>query len=344
MQNAGSRAVDLVKQLLSLSRKKECLVVSFDLNKAVRQAIELCRNTFDRCVEIRSVQPEKNVLVSADPTQIEQVVLNLLVNAFHAMTIMRPAGQQAQGVLTVSVARASAGEPPLQSCPDASARLYWKLRVADTGVGMDSRVLDKIFDPFFTTKGPDQGTGLGLAMVANIVKQHGGCISVQSEPGAGTAFDVYLPAAVQGAPSLKAPAPEPVCRGEGLVLIADDDLMTRKVLKVILEACGYGVLSAEDGVQALDFFTMYSGGVKAVMLDLIMPRTSCKDTYLALKALNPQVAVIVMSGVVKDARIDELLGLGVKGFLEKPLTIEKVGRMLHDVLSGKADHTGQDVC
>ncbi len=96
MQNAGARAIDLVKQLLSLSRKKECLVVSFDLNKAVRQAIELCRNTFDRCVEIRAVQPEKNAMVSADPTQIEQVVLNLLVNACHAMTIMRPAGQQAQ--------------------------------------------------------------------------------------------------------------------------------------------------------------------------------------------------------------------------------------------------------
>ncbi len=206
MQNAGSRAIDLVKQLLSLSRKKECLVVSFDLNKAVRQAIELCRNTFDRCVEIRAVQLEKKVMVSADPTQIEQVVLNLLVNAFHAMTIMRPAGQQAQGVLTISVGKASAGEPPLQGCPDASARQYWKLRVADTGVGMDSRVLDKIFDPFFTTKGPEQGTGLGLAMVADIVKQHGGCIDVQSEPGAGTTFDVYLPAAVQEAPSLKAPA------------------------------------------------------------------------------------------------------------------------------------------
>ncbi len=135
-----------------------------------------------------------------------------------------------------------------------------------------------------------------------------------------------------------------MCRGEGLVLIADDDLMTRKVLKVILEACGYRVLSAEDGVQALEFFTMYSGDVKAVMLDLIMPRKSCKDTYLALKDLNPQVAVIVMSGVANDARIDELLGLGVKGFLEKPLTIEKVGRMLHDVLSGKADQAGQGAC
>lgn len=302
----------------------------------MRQAIELCRNTFDRCVEIRTVLPEKDVMVSADPTQIEQVVLNLLVNAFHAMTIMRPAGQQAQGgVLTISVCKASAGEPP-RSCPDASAWQYWKMCVADTGVGMDSGVLDKIFDPFFTTKGPEQGTGLGLAMVSDIVMQHGGCIDVQSEPGAGTAFDVYLPAAVQAAPSLKAPSVEPVCRGEGLVLIADDDVMARNVLKVILDACGYVVLSVEDGVQALEFFTMYSGDVKAVMLDLIMPRKSCKDTFLALKAVNPLAPVIVMSGVAKDARIDELIRLGVKGFIEKPMTVEKVGRMLHDVMSSKS--------
>ncbi len=115
-------------------------------------------------------------------------------------------------------------------------------------------------------------------------------------------------------------------------------------MKVILEACGYAVLSAEDGVQALELFKMYSGDVRAVMLDLIMPRKSCKDTYLALKDLDPQVAVIVMSGVVNDARIDELLRLGVKGFLEKPLTIEKVCCMLHDVLSGKADQAGQEAC
>jgi two-component system, cell cycle sensor histidine kinase and response regulator CckA len=344
MQNAGYRAIELVKQLLSLSRKKECLVVSFDLNKAVRQAIELCRNTFDRCIEIRVLLPEKNAMVSADPTQIEQVVLNLLVNAFHAMTIMRPAGQQAQGVLTISVGKAAADEPPRRNFPHAAAYRYWKLSVADTGVGMDRGVLDKIFDPFFTTKGPEQGTGLGLSMVADIVKQHGGCIDVQSKPGAGTTFELYLPVPAQEAPSLIVPAPEPVVRGEGLVLIADDDAMTRNVLKVLLDACGYAALSAEDGTQALELFKMYSGDVKAVMLDLIMPRKSCKDTYLALKAVNPQVKVILMSGVVNDVRIDELVRLGVKGFLEKPLTVEKVGRMLRDVLSGQADTAGWGAC
>jgi signal transduction histidine kinase len=333
MQNAGSRAVDLVKQLLSLSRKKECLVVSFDLNKAVRQAIELCRNTFDRCVDIRSVLHENQAMVSADPTQIEQVVLNLLVNASHAMTIMRPAGQSPGGTLTVSIGKAALDEQFAERHPDAGHRHFWSLSVADTGVGMDSQMLDKIFDPFFTTKDAQQGTGLGLAMVADIVKQQGGFIDVQSEPGAGTTFDVYLPVAMHEAALAATPSPEPVPRGEGLVLIADDDLITRNVLKVILDACGYGVLSAEDGPQLLALFKMYSGDVRAVMLDLIMPRKSCKDTYLALKEMNPQVSVIVMSGVANDARIDELVGLGVKGFIEKPLTVQKVGRMLNDVLS-----------
>jgi two-component system, cell cycle sensor histidine kinase and response regulator CckA len=340
MQHAGLRAVDLVKQLLSLSRKKECLVVSFDLNKAVRQAIDLCRNTFDRCVEIRTVFSEKQAMVSADPTQIEQVVLNLLVNACHAMTIMRAAGQAAGGVLTVSVGQTAVDRLFRSRHPDAGHPFFWNLTVSDTGVGMDRGMLDKIFDPFFTTKSEEQGTGLGLAMTAAIIKQQGGFIEVQSEPGAGTTFNVYLPAAMQQAALAAITAPEPVPRGEGLVLIADDELITRQALKAILEECGFVVLPAEDGVQALDFFKIYSSDIRVVMLDLIMPRKSCRDTCMALKDINPQVKVIVMSGVVNDARIDELHTLGFNCFIEKPLTMEKVGRMLHDVLSTKSDQAG----
>lgn len=335
MQNAGERAVDLVKQLLSLSRKKECLVVSFDLNKAVRQAIELCRNTFDRSVEIRTVLAERQAMVSADPTQIEQVVLNLLVNACHAMTIMRAAGQAAGGVLTVSVGKTAGDRQFNIRHPEAGQRLFWSLTVSDTGVGMDSRMLDKIFDPFFTTKGAEQGTGLGLVMTSAIVKQHGGFIDVQSEPGAGTTFSVYLLVAVQEAALAATPAPEPVPRGEGLVLIVDDEPITRQALKAILEECGYVVLPAEDGVQALEFYRIYCSDIRAVMLDLIMPRKSCRDTCLALKDIDPQVKVIVMSGVVNDARIDELHKLGVTHFIEKPLTIEKVAPMLHAMLKGE---------
>ncbi len=342
MQNAGERAVDLVKQLLSLSRKKECLVVSFDLNRAVRQAIDLCRNTFDRCVEIRSVLPEKQAMVSADPTQIEQVVLNLLVNACHAMTIMRPVGKPPGGVLTVSVGKAAGDKQFRERFPDAGHRRFCSLSVADTGVGMDSRMIDKIFDPFFTTKNAEQGTGLGLAMVADIVKQQGGFIDVQSELGSGTTFTVYVPVSTQEPASVKAPAPESVPQGEGLVLVVDDEPITRQVMKAILEECGYIVLPAEDGLQAIDFFKIYSSDIRAVMLDLIMPRKSCKDTFLALKNIDSQVKVIIMSGGANDSRVDELLGLGAKGFILKPLTLEKVSGMLHDVLSGKVHQAGRD--
>ena len=342
MQNAGERAVDLVKQLLSLSRKKQCLVVSFDLNRAVRQAIELCRNTFDRSVEIRAVLQEKQAMVFADPTQIEQVVLNLLVNACHAMTIMRAAGQAPGGKLTVSVGKAAGDKRFMERFPDADHGHFWSLSVADTGVGMDKWILDNIFDPFFTTKDPEQGTGLGLAMVADIVKQQAGFIDVLSESGAGTTFTVYMPMAAKEPESVEKHVPEPAPQGEGLVLVADDEPITRQVLKAMLEECGYAVLTAEDGLQAIDFFKIYSSQIKAVMLDLIMPRKSCKDTYRALKEIDQQVKVIVMSGVANDSRVEELLALGAKCFIVKPLTIEKVGCMLRDVLSGEAEHAGRD--
>jgi two-component system, cell cycle sensor histidine kinase and response regulator CckA len=339
MQHAGLRAVDLVKQLLSLSRKKECLVVSFDFNRAVHQAVELCRNTFDRSVEIRTVFSEKQAMVSADPTQIEQVVLNLLVNACHAMTIMRAPGEAAGGVLTVSVGKTAGDRQFSIRHPDAGQRFFWNLTVSDTGVGMDTAMLDKIFDPFFTTKNAEQGTGLGLAMTAAIIKQHEGFIDVQSDPGAGTVFNVYLPVAVQEA-ALAPPEPAAIVRGEGLVLIADDELITRQALKAILEECGYVVLPAEDGVQALEFFKIYSSDIRAVMLDMIMPRKLCRDTCLALKEIDPQVKIIVMSGVINDARIDELRTLGFAHFIEKPLTMEKVAPMLNRVLKAQSDQAG----
>ncbi len=332
MQNAGTRAVNLVKQLLSLSRKKECLVVHFDLNRAIRQAVDLCHNTFEKCVEIRLQLQEKKAMLSADPTQIEQVILNLLVNAYHAMTIMRPQGQQPHGVLSVWLGRPGPDESFLP--PDAlvNAGGFWKLSVSDTGIGMENAVQEKIFDPFFTTKKADHGTGLGLAMVAAIVKQHGGFINVVSEAGAGTTFNVYLPAADKEAPAPALQSVEYTPRGEGLVLIADDELIARQVLKMILESCGYGVLSAEDGQQALELFRANRDEVKAVLLDLIMPRLSSKDTYLAIREIDPRVPVIIISGVVDDKRIDELFGLGIRGFLEKPLTINRVGLMVHKAL------------
>jgi len=335
MQNAGGRAINLVKQLLSLSRKKECLVVPFDLNKALRQAVELCQNTFEKCVEIHVQLQEKKAFLSADPTQIEQVILNLLVNAYHAMTIMRPAGQQPSGVLSVWLGKPAEDESFLPRDAAVQAGGFWKLAVSDTGIGIDSHVLERIFDPFFTTKQAEQGTGLGLAMVASIVKQQGGFITVRSEAGEGTTFNVYLPAAAQEAPELAQHVAEPVPGGEGLVLIVDDEQIARQVLKMILESCGYTVLSAEDGPQALELFEKNKGAIKAVLLDVIVPRVSSKDIYLAMKKIDAQVAVIIISGVVADKRIDELFALGVKGFLEKPLTVNRVGRMLHKVLNGQ---------
>ena len=183
-----------MQQLLVLSRKHETAFTTVDLSLTIKHVIKICQNTFDKCVEVGVYSDIGRAYVSADPVQMEQVLLNLCVNGYHAMTIMRSDDQNQGGALEIGLEQIHTDYHFLVSHPDAELnKAYWILSVRDDGVGMSQKTVAKIFDPFFTTKAKEKGTGLGLAMVYNIVQQHGGFIDVYSEEGNGSTFNIFLP-------------------------------------------------------------------------------------------------------------------------------------------------------
>jgi PAS domain S-box-containing protein len=333
MEEAGKRAADLVKQLLSISRKQETLFECVDVNSTIDHVMQICSNSFDKCIELDVRHFPGKALVNASPTQMEQVLLNLCVNAAHAMTTMRGADEHQGGKLAVSLRRLFADAAFRATHPEAGERQYWVLSVQDTGVGMETKTVAKIFDPFFTTKDRDKGTGLGLAMVYNIVQQHNGFIDVYSEPGIGSTFNVYLPVFEEEATAVGTETDQEIPRGEGLVLVVDDEDMIRETARAILEECGYSVILASDGEEALRTFRDRHKEIRAVLLDMIMPRMSGKEAYQELKAMDPEVKVLFSSGFKQDERVESVLELGVQGFVQKPYTLHVLSRAMHKVLS-----------
>jgi PAS domain S-box-containing protein len=333
MSAAGHRAADLVSQLLTLSRNREINLVPVDLNLSIKHIRKIAENTFDRSVRIITRTAETPAHVLADPTQIEQVLLNLCLNAVHAMTIMREDSPWG-GTLTVAVEKVVADEVFCKYHPEAREIAYWRLSVSDTGIGMDTRTVSKIFDPFFSTKEKGKGTGLGLTMVYSIVKQLDGFIDVYSEPGQGSTFNVYLPFLDREVVQIEGTAEPGVQRGEGCILVIDDDEILCKTARSILESIGYTVLIAQDGKEGVRMYRDNRDRVVLVLLDMIMPVMSGREAYIALKEINPEVKVVLSSGFRQDSRMDEVLALGADVFLQKPYTLENLGRVIRETLKG----------
>jgi PAS domain S-box-containing protein len=280
-ERAARHAADLTRQMLGFARRQPLRTATVDLNALARDAISLLRRTIDPRIAIRMNPAPDLRPVAADPVQVQQVLMNLCLNARDAM----PDG----GTLCIETANADApeGGPPLA-----------RLTVADTGAGMSDEVRAKVFDPFFTTKGVGQGTGLGLAVVYGVAKAHGGRVEVASAPGAGSRFDVYLPCAPGAAPAA-APARPPrdsaAGRGE-TVLLADDEAAVRELAKTALELAGYRVLVAADGAEAVEAFRRAESEVRLVVLDASMPRMSGRQAFEAIRAIEPGVRVLFASG------------------------------------------------
>jgi PAS domain S-box-containing protein len=334
MEKAGQRAVDMVQQLLTLSRRREAQVAPVNLNSTVEDVVKICTNTFDRCIDIKIEKTHEKAMAEGDPTQIEQVLLNLCVNASHAMTMMRPKGEPSGGRLIVSLDKICADEGFCSVHPESRKTDYWKLSVRDTGVGMDHNTLSKIFIPFFTMKERGTGTGLGLSMVYTIVQQHNGFIDVYSEPGVGSTFNVYLPVAhLEEMGEGRKMEPE-VPRGEGLILVIDDEEVLRRTALYMLEKCGYEVITAENGEEGVRIFKERHHEIRAVLTDLVMPKKSGEQVYLEMKAINPEIKVLLTSGFKQDDRVNLALGYGIRGFIQKPYTLEKLSQAMADLLSG----------
>lgn len=339
MVEAAGRAVDIVRQLLSLSRKEELTFEPVDLNASLRSVMKICRNTFEKRIELNPVYHDESAVVLADPTQLEQVLLNLAVNAAHAMTIMRKEGQRWGGTLTVSIDKIYTDLDFSEAHPNAEDGYYWKITISDEGVGIDAETLSKIFEPFFTTKLKGKGTGLGLSMVYNIVKQHKGFMDVQAEPGKGSTFTIYLPEyrEVLGFDIKK--KEKEIFAGEGLILVIDDEPIMRKIAMKILEKAGYNLIFAEDGEEGIELFRKRHQDLEMVLLDMQMPKKSGQETYIEMRKINPEVKVLLASGFQRDERVEAILRLGVHGFIEKPYTFGQLVNAVQSVIGATTDST-----
>jgi PAS domain S-box-containing protein len=322
--HAARNGADLVQRLLTFSRKSEPKPVPMNLNKQIVQVEKLLRRTIPRMIDIQLELSADLPEINADPSQVEQVLMNLAVNARDAMTD--------KGKLTVRTDIVTLDEEYCRLHVEANPGEYVLLEVSDTGHGMDKATVEHIFEPFFTTKEVGRGTGLGLAMVHGIVKQHNGHITVYSEVGKGTTFRVYLPAIPAYAePDVEDSGMMPAF-GTETVLLVDDEEFVRELGARILTKHGYTILQAVNGREALDLFKKQRSQISLVILDLIMPNMGGKECLKELLKIDPQVNVLVASGYSADASVKETIQMGAKGFAAKPFRVNELLRDVRKVL------------
>jgi PAS domain S-box-containing protein len=324
IEGAAQRASALVRRLLTFSRKVETELRPVDLNDRIRHAVEILRRTMPKMIFIETRLAEDLRPINADANQLEQVLLNLGTNARDAM----PEG----GRLTFTTRNLSPEET--QELPEAGPGDYVLLTVADTGQGMDEKALAQIFDPFFTTKEVGKGTGLGLAMVYGIVKTHGGVITCRSQPGQGTTFDLYWPAAgaqaARTTPAEQAPVALP--RGDETILLVDDERSILDVAGSFLSGHGFSILTADTGERALQVYAEKGGEIDLVVLDLGMPGMGGRRCLEALRELDPEAKVLVASGYSDDGLIKGILETGATGFIPKPYRLTELLGKVREVL------------
>ena len=322
--HCAERAATLTRQLLTFARRQVIEPVNLNLSTLVADLMKFIDKVMGERIEIKT-SLEKNVpTIYADPGQIEQVVMNLCLNARDAM----PEG----GRLVVETGDVYLEEEYVRRNPYMRTGGYALLTVSDTGVGMDEKTRERVFEPFFTTKGPDKGTGLGLAMVYGIVKQHGGFIHLYSEPGKGTAFKVYFPAIEAQPDAVPTIRREEIVRGgTETILLAEDEEAIRALAERILTEFGYTVLVARNGEEAIEIFRKNKEIVLAV-LDVVMPRKGGKEAFEEMHKQNPRLKVIFMSGYSANAIHDSFVLIAGTPFLQKPFGPTILARKIREVL------------
>ncbi len=324
VRKAADRAAALTRQLLAFSRQQVLQPRVLDLNALVTELEKMLHRVLGEDIDFATRLAPALGAVKADPGQLEQVIMNLAVNARDAM----PRG----GKLTIETGDADFDEGYARAHFPATPGRYVMLAVTDTGVGMTPDVQAHLFEPFFTTKEKGQGTGLGLAMVYGIVKQSGGFIWVYSEPGHGTAVKIYLPHVAEAAQPPTAATPAAAKRGTETVLLAEDEAPVRAVARQVLERHGYTVLEAPSAEAALDVARHYSGAIHLLLTDVVMPGMSGHDLAKRLAALRPEVRVVYMSGYTDDAITRHgVLEPGL-AFVQKPFTPDAIARKVREVL------------
>lgn len=318
---AGKRAAELVRQILTFSQKAEQELRPVALQEVVQEVVRLLRATLPPTIEIRAQIAADCDPVFGDATQLHQLVMNLAINGYHAM---QPEGGRLEIVLDEV-----AGEE--QTPP----RRWVRLRVADTGHGMDEATLERIFEPYFTTKGAGRGTGLGLALVHGIVKAHQGQIQVKSAPGAGTTFEIRFPAHREIAAAAKeaGEAPAPLCGLAARVLFVDDEEMLLRLAQVALGELGCTVTAASNPLEAFALFAAAPESFDLMITDQAMPRLSGVELARKVLALRPDLPVILCTGFADATAIQAAKEAGITTVVMKPLTLGELSRLIHQLLA-----------
>ncbi|MGD8369058.1 MAG: PAS domain-containing protein [Desulfobacterales bacterium] len=318
-------ATDLTRQLLGFARGGKYEVKPIDLNELLIN----CASMFGRTkkeIRIHRKLTERPLTVEADNRQIEQVLLNLFINSWQAM----PDGGELY-LQTDAVTLNKSDAKPHQIRPGR----YAKVSVTDTGIGMDSSILNRIFDPFFSTKEKGRGTGLGLASAYGIIKNHEGAITVYSEVGHGSTFNIYLP--LSDAPVRSdAVADAKIDRGSETVLIVDDEEIIIEVGRALLETLGYTVIAARSGQEAIDTVKSRGKEIDLVILDLIMPGIKGEKAFEAIREIHPSLPILLSSGYAINGQATEILKKGCNGFIQKPYTISELSKKLRTIFNKKA--------
>ncbi len=324
VRDAARKGRDLVQRILTFSRKADFSPRPYDLNHSVEHGRSLMYRTLPKTINIRTELAAKPLTISADPAQIEQVLLNMAFNAKDAM----PEG----GVLTLRTSRLISKRASLPGLPVLKGNDWALLEVSDTGHGMDRETLSHIFEPFFTTKSSGTGTGLGLAMVYGIVQSHGGHITCTSEPGTGTTFHLYFPTIpdtpeFDGEISCEMPA-----FGSETVLLVDDEEAVAAVGADILARAGYKVLTASSAIEALELYTRHMNEIELVILDLMMPEMSGIECLEALKGIDPDAAVLIASGFRDNGITKHKIAGAAAGFIAKPFEAKELLQTIRRIL------------
>ncbi len=321
---AARNGADLVQRLLTFSRRTQIEPRPLNLNHRINEVQQILVRTIPKVIEMELILDNRLDAISADPAQIDQILMNLALNAKNAM----PEG----GKLVIETENAHLDEEDCINCFDAKPGDYVLLKVSDTGHGMDKETRQHIFEPFFTTKPVGEGTGLGMAMVYGSVKQHGGCVMCYSEPSRGTTFKLYFPALNHGIESEHADSEGIPAGGSETILLVDDEEFVRELGERILTKAGYTVLTAANGKKALELYKSRSEDIALVVLDLIMPEMAGKECLEEILKIDPRARTLIASGYSADASTQEAIEKGARGFVSKPYNVRRMLQIIRDVL------------
>lgn len=319
----AKRGSDLVKQVLSFARGVEGKRITLQIRHLIVEVAKILKETFPKSIDVYTDVSQELWTVSADSTQLHQVLMNLCVNARDAM----PHG----GILSISAENLLIDENYARMNLEAKTGPYIVITVSDTGVGIPPEILDRIFEPFFTTKEVGQGTGLGLSTILGIVKSHDGFINVYSEVGRGTQFKVYLPAV--GGIETVSPEHETPLMGHGeLILVVDDEPTIQDITKASLETYNYKTLIASDGIEAIALYAKHTDNISAVLMDMMLPSLDGLTAIRTLQKINPDVKIIATSGLMSSNKLGAVVNTGVSTFLSKPYTVNELLLALQKII------------